>query len=370
MAAAALLQCSSPNATALLANIPTKAKMTKIQSCTQEGSNGFTSTDWQSSCAILNGKVDHSNSLPFPPVTPMDLVPFPKHGRNLRVAYRGVPGAYTEAAAGKVYPDCEAIPCDQFDVVFQAVEQWVADRAILPVETSSGGTVHRNYDLLLRHRLHIVGEIQMAVHHCLLALPGARKENLTRVISHPQALLQCEQTLTRLGLDVSREAFDDTAGAAEHVAVEMLRDTAVIASVRAAKLYGMEILAEGIEDDKSGNVTRFVMLAREPVIPRRGPDFKTSIAFAGQQGPSFLFKVLSALAFRDIRVTKLESRPHKGCPLRLVDDTPRFDYMYYVDFEASMAETRVQNALSEIHEHTSFLRLLGSYPMAQTDSSL
>ncbi|KAH7685628.1 Prephenate dehydratase protein [Dioscorea alata] len=368
MAAASL--CSSPNTTTLMANIPTKTKMTNIRCSQQAGSNRITTlTDWQSSCAILTGKVNHSiSSLPFPPaLTPMDLVPFPKHGCKLRVAYRGVPGAYTEAAAGKAYPDCEPIPCDQFDVVFQAVEQWVADRAILPVENSSGGTVHRNYDLLLRHRLHIVGEIQMSVHHCLLALPGVRKENLTRVISHPQALSQCEHTLTSLGLDVSREAFDDTAGAAEHVAAEMLRDTGVIASVRAAELYGMEILAEGIEDDKSGNVTRFVMLAREPVIPRRDGDFKTSIVFAGEEGPSFLFKVLSALAFRDIRVTKLESRPHKGCPLRQVNDGLRFDYMYYVDFEASMAETRVQNALSEINEYTSFLRLLGSYPMVPTD---
>lgn len=294
------------------------------------------------------------------------------HGSSLRVAYQGVPGAYSEAAAGKAYPGCEAIPCDQFEVAFQAVELWIADRAVLPVENSLGGSIHRNYDLLLRHRLHIVGEVQLPVHHCLLALPGVRKEYLTRVISHPQALAQCEHTLTKLGLNVTREAVDDTAGAAEYVAHNSLRDTAAIASARAADLYGLQILADGIQDD-SGNVTRFVMLAREPIIPRTDRPFKTSIVFATHdngegKGTSSLFKVLSAFAFRNISLTKIESRPHRHRPIRLVDDAnvgtaKHFEYMFYVDFEASMAEPRAQNALAEVQEFTSFLRVLGSYPM-------
>lgn len=305
------------------------------------------------------------------PLTISDLSPAPMHGSHLRVAYQGVPGAYSEAAAGRAYPNCDAIPCDQFEVAFQAVELWIADRAVLPVENSLGGSIHRNYDLLLRHRLHIVGEVQMPVHHCLLALPGVRKEYLTRVISHPQALAQCEHTLTNLGLNVAREAFDDTAAAAEYVAANGLRDTAAIASARAAELYGLQILADGIQDD-SGNVTRFVMLAREPIIPRTDRPFKTSIVFAhDREGTSLLFKVLSAFAFRDISLTKIESRPHRNRPIRLVDDAnvgtaKHFEYLFYIDFEASMAETRAQNALSEIQEFTSFLRVLGSYPMDMT----
>lgn len=174
--------------------------------------------DWQSSCAILSSKVAsvedpggfaavdaHKNGsvdlslVPVEtttngklsqaqPLTITDLSPAPLHGSNLRVAYQGVPGAYSEAAAGKAYPNCEAIPCDQFDVAFQAVELWIADRAVLPVENSLGGSIHRNYDLLLRHRLHIVGEVQIPVHHCLLALPGVRTDCVSRVISHPQAV--------------------------------------------------------------------------------------------------------------------------------------------------------------------------------------
>lgn len=172
-------------------------------------------SNWQSSCAVIssnsqnsdypnrvtstdiaiNGKsasnldlVPIDSNLPRP-LTIADLAPAPMHGSHLRVAYQGVPGAYSEAAAGKAYPDCEAIPCDQFEVAFQAVELWIADRAVLPVENSLGGSIHRNYDLLLRHRLHIVGEVQLPVHHCLLALPGVKKEDLTRVISHPQVML-------------------------------------------------------------------------------------------------------------------------------------------------------------------------------------
>lgn len=324
------------------------------------GAIGGNRADWLSSCAILSSKIlasnqnDHADNPPSggaddashhlttvnghnsstasasldlvpianlpKPLTIADLSPAPMHGNQLRVAYQGVPGAYSEAAAGKAYPSCEAIPCDQFEVAFQAVELWIADRAVLPVENSLGGSIHRNYDLLLRHRLHIVGEVQLPVHHCLLALPGVRKEYLTRVMSHPQALAQCEHTLTSLGLNVAREAFDDTAGAAEYVATNALRDTAAIASARAAELYGLQVLADGIQDD-SGNVTRFVMLAREPIIPRTDRPFKTSIVFAhDREGTSVLFKVLSAFAFRNISLTKIESRPHRLRPIRLIDD--------------------------------------------------
>ncbi|KAI7756918.1 hypothetical protein M8C21_025510 [Ambrosia artemisiifolia] len=369
------------------------------------GGVGKSRADWQSSCAILASKVEsesqntnknkttettteqtkqitllnqkQSNSLEIMPINKLpkpltiaDLSPAPTHGSTLRVAYQGVPGAYSEAAAGKAYPNCDAIPCDQFEVAFQAVELWIADRAVLPVENSLGGSIHRNYDLLLRHRLHIVGEVQLAVNHCLLALPGVRKEFINRVISHPQALAQCELTLTKLGLNVTREAVDDTAGAAEFVAANELRDTAAIASARAAELYGLNILANGIQDDSS-NVTRFVMLAREPIIPRTDIPFKTSIVFAHEQGTSVLFKVLSAFAFRNISLTKIESRPHRNRPIRLVGDenvgiAKHFEYLFYVDFEASMADVRAQNALAEVQEFTSFLRVLGSYPMDMT----
>uniref|UniRef100_A0A0E0LQ62 Arogenate dehydratase n=2 Tax=Oryza punctata TaxID=4537 RepID=A0A0E0LQ62_ORYPU len=288
--------------------------------------------------------------------------------QNLRSAMshpQGCPGAYSEAAAKKAYPSCHTVPCEYFETAFQAVENWVADRAVLPLENSLGGSIHRNYDLLLRHRLHIVGEVRLAVRHCLLANPGVKIQNLRSAMSHPQALAQCEQTLTKLGIE-HREAVDDTAGAAKLIAEQKLQDTGAVASSLAAQLYGLDILAENIQDD-TDNVTRFMMLAREPIIPRTDKPFKTSIVFSLEEGPGQLFKALAVFALRKINLTKMESRPHKKKPLRIADDNcsaplKHFDYLFYVDLEASMADPNAQNALANLKEFATFLRVLGSYP--------
>ncbi|KAH7542574.1 arogenate dehydratase/prephenate dehydratase 2, chloroplastic [Ziziphus jujuba] len=284
---------------------------------------------------------------------------------RLRVAYQGVRGAYSESAAEKAYPNCEAVPCEQFDTAFEAVERWLVDRAVLPIENSLGGSIHRNYDLLLRHRLHIVGEVKFAVRHCLLANHGVKLEDLKRVLSHPQALAQCENTLTRFGL--VREAVDDTAGAAKHVAFNNLKDVGAVASSAAGMIYGLDILAQDIQDD-CDNVTRFLMLAREPIIPGTDRPFKTSIVFSLEEGPGVLFKALACFALREINLTKIESRPLRKQPLRASDDNSNgfpkyFDYLFYVDFEASMADQQAQNALRNLKEVATFLRVLGSYPV-------
>ncbi|KAH7857997.1 hypothetical protein Vadar_018806 [Vaccinium darrowii] len=183
------------------------------------------------------------NSLPKT-LSATDLASSPSDGSKLRVAYQGLPGAYSEEAALKVYPRCETVPCDQL-AAFQAVESWLVDKAVLPIENSVGGSIHQNYDLLLRHRLHIVGEVQMVVNHCLLGLRGVKKEEIKSVLSHPQALAQCEMTLHNLG--VVKVTGDDTAGAAQIVATDGLRDTGAVASARAAEIYGLDILAERIQ---------------------------------------------------------------------------------------------------------------------------
>ncbi|KAJ0650782.1 putative hydro-lyase [Helianthus annuus] len=277
---------------------------------------------------------------------------------------KGVSGAYSESAAEKAYPNCETVPCEQFDIAFQAVENWIADRAVLPAENSLGGSIHRNYDLLLRHRLHIVGEVQLSVRHCLLANHGVKLEDLKRVLSHPQALAQCEHKLT--SLHVVRESVDDTAGAAQFVALHKLEDTAAVASISAARIYDLNVLAQDIQDD-SDNITRFLMLARDPIIPGTDRPFKTSIVFSLDEGPGMLYKALAVFSMRDINLTKIESRPQRKRPLlRLVgnnDGLKHFDYLFYCDFEASMADHNAQNALKHLKEFATFLRVLGSYPM-------
>lgn len=309
-------------------------------------------------------KVFHKdlNLLPKP-LSALDLCNS-NDGSKVRVAYQGAPGAYSESAALKAYPKCETVPCDEFEAAFKAVELWLVDKAVLPIENSVGGSIHRNYDLLLRHRLHIVGEVQLQVNHCLLGLPGTRKEDLKRVLSHPQALAQCEMRLMELG--VVRVSTEDTAGAAQIVASNGLREAGAVASSRAAEIYGLDILAEKIQDDDD-NITRFLILAREPIIPGTDRPFKTSIVFTLEEGPGVLFKALAVFALRDINLTKIESRPQRKRPLRVVDDLNKgsakyFDYLFYIDFEASMADHRAQLALGHLQEFAGFLRVLGCYP--------
>ncbi|KAL4368565.1 hypothetical protein GQ457_05G030620 [Hibiscus cannabinus] len=304
-----------------------------------------------------------SNLLPKP-LSINDLSPFPDNGSNVRIAYQGNPGAYGEEAALKAYPNCETVPCDQFEAAFNAVELWLVDKAVLPIENSVGGSIHRNYDLLLRHRLHIVREVQLVVHHCLLALPGVTMPEVKRVFSHPQALAQCEMALTNLG--INRVNADDSAGAALMVATRGKRDMGAIASARAAALYGLDILVEQIQDEDD-NVTRYLVLAREPIIPGTDRFYKTSIVFTLEEGPGMLFKALAVFSLRGISLSKIESRPQKGRPLRVVDGSNRgsamyFDYLFFIDFDASMAEPRAQNALEHLQEYAGFLRVLGSYP--------
>ncbi|KAK4577267.1 hypothetical protein RGQ29_027688 [Quercus rubra] len=308
------------------------------------------------------------NSFPRP-LSISDLSAIPDGGSKVRISFKGLPGSYSEDAALKAYPKCETVPCNDFEDAFKAVELWLADKAVLPIENSSGGSIHRNYDLLLRHRLQIVGEVQLDCNLCLLALPGVRAEHLKRVLSHPQALSLSDILLSKLG--VSRENVDDTAGAAQYVSSNSLRDVGVVASARAAEIYGLNILAERIQDDFD-NVTRYLVLARDPIIPRTNKPFKTSIVFTLDEGPGVLFKALAVFALRDINLKKIESRPQRKRPLRVVDDSNMgsakyFDYLFYIDFEASMAEPRAQNALGHLQEFATFLRILGCYP---TDTTL
>ncbi|XP_004507685.1 arogenate dehydratase/prephenate dehydratase 1, chloroplastic [Cicer arietinum] len=309
-----------------------------------------------------NGFHKDINMLPKP-LTATDVSSLASDGSKVRVAYQGLPGAYSEDAALKAYPECETVPCDEFEAAFKAVELWLVDKAVLPIENSVGGSIHRNYDLLLRHRLHIVGEVQLHVNHCLLGLPGVTKEELKSVVSHPQALAQCEMVLNDLGVD--KIGAHDTAAAAQTVAINCVRHTGAIASTRAAKVYGLDVLAERIQDDDV-NITRFLVLAREPIIPGTDRHYKTSIVFSIEEGPGVLFKALSVFSMRDINLSKIESRPLKQRPLRVVDDSNEgsakyFDYLFYIDFEASMAEPRAQYALAQLQEIARFLRVLGCY---------
>ena len=274
---------------------------------------------------------------------------------NLRAAFQGERGAYSEEATVAVLGgDVEMCPCESFDQVFSSVEAGACDRGVVPLENSLAGSIHRNYDLLLRHNLFIVGEHNLRVSHCLIAHPGVGLDEIRRVYSHPQALAQCEGSLAALGA-VEVIAAADTAGSVRMIQERGWRDAAAIASEAAASQYDMDVLLRGFEDEKT-NYTRFVALARE-AAPACDAECKTSLAFAGKNEPGLLFRCLSAFALRDIDLSKIESRPIRGVP---------WQYVFYLDFAGSLAEERCRRAVDHLNEMATFMRVFGSYPRARS----
>jgi prephenate dehydratase len=265
----------------------------------------------------------------------------------MRVAYQGEPGAYSEAAALAFDPDADPVPCRGFEDVFRAVAEGGAARGIVPMENTIGGSIHRNYDLLVEHELPIVGEVQLKVDHCLLALPGVALADVRVVHSHPQALAQCERWLQGLpGVELS--AVYDTAGGAKLIREQGLRDHAAVASVRAAEVFGLDVLARGIQDFDT-NITRFFVIARHPIT--EGAD-KTTIVFALPSQPGALFRALSVFALRNIDLTKLESRPIRGMA---------WEYMFYADLAVSRDDLNCGRALVNLAEFAKWVRTLGTY---------
>jgi prephenate dehydratase/chorismate mutase/prephenate dehydratase len=266
----------------------------------------------------------------------------------VRVAFQGEPGAYSEEAVVRLLGEVETVPFPLLSDVFAAVAGRRADLGLVPVENSHAGSINETYDLLLAHDLVITGELDLRVTHCLMALPGQELGEIRRVFSHPQALAQCEVYLTRLGAEVVPSY--DTAGSAKMIRDQRLAGCAAVASRRAAQIYELEILAEGIETNPN-NYTRFLTIDRSPA-PRVGPS-KTSVVFGLQNRPGTLYAALGALATRQINLTKLESRPGRERP---------WEYVFYVDFDGHADDAVVREALGDLRGHTSFLRVLGSYP--------
>ena len=267
----------------------------------------------------------------------------------MRIAFQGAAGAYSETAALRAWQGSDTVPCDRFEDVFAAVSSGNASHGLLPVENSIGGSIHRNYDLMLEHDLPIVAETELQVVHNLLALPGIELGQIKRVFSHPQALAQCEMFLQTLpGIEIV--ATYDTAGSARMIRDGGLKDTAAIASARAAELFGLASLRTGIQD-YADNITRFLLISRDPRLLNGTAD-KTSIAFALHNAPGALFKALSVFALRDIDLTKLESRPARGRP---------WEYVFYADLAAGRDELRCGRAIVHLAESARWVRTLGSY---------
>jgi prephenate dehydratase len=266
----------------------------------------------------------------------------------MRIAFQGEPGAYSEAAALRFSDHADLLPCESFEDVFASVAAGKATHGILPVENSIGGSIHRNYDLLLEHDLPIVGEVTLPITHNLMALPGTALSDIKRILSHPQALAQCERFLRGMS-GVSVEATYDTAGSAKLVKEQQLTDAAAIASERAAKVFGLAILRAEIQD-YSDNITRFLLISHAGETGEQVD--KTTVVFSLPNEPGSLFKALSVFALRDIDLTKIESRPIRGRP---------WEYLFYVDIPIGRHDPRCARALVHLAEFARSMRTLGSY---------
>ncbi len=269
------------------------------------------------------------------------------------VAFQGERGSFSEEAAYKLLGRRIRVqPCEAFGDIFESVVNGRTKYCLAPIENTLAGSVYENYDLLLKHDLHIVGEVNLRIVHNLVALSGTSLKNLKQVYSHPVALAQCNRFFAQHP-KVEKIPFYDTAGSVKMLAERRIAGAAAIASRTAAAVYGARILRSHLEDHHE-NYTRFLLLSRRATVSRRAN--KVSIVFSTQNLPGALFKCLSVFALRDIDLSKMESRPLRGRP---------WEYFFYLDFIGNVKEERCRNALAHLAEVTNFLRVLGCYEGAK-----
>ena len=272
------------------------------------------------------------------------------------IGYQGEAGSYSEGAIYKYLgSDIDAIPCKSFEDVFKSILDGKIKYGLLPIENSLGGSIHANYDLMLKYsNLHILGEYNHRIIHNLIVYPGTKFEDIDLVISHWQALSQCEDYLNNKNLNF--ESRYDTAGSCKFIKENEKRNMAGIASTRAATEYGLEILDSSIEDNKN-NYTRFLLIGINPCQLKENISYKTSLVFSLKNVPGALHKGLSAFALRDIDLTKVESRPNRNNL-----DNKKYSYYFYVDFISHPGKIEFSNSIRHLREIASFLRILGTYP--------
>ena len=269
-----------------------------------------------------------------------------------RVAFQGEPGAYSEMAALQYFSNAELVPMRSFQEVFNIIETGKVDFAVVPIENSIEGSISETYDLLFLTNMFVSGEIYQRIRHCLITNKRA-SSTIKLAYSHPQALGQCRSYLQTKGLEPVPTY--DTAGAVKLIKEKKITEGAAIASKRAAEIYDMEIVEEGIEDKKN-NFTRFLVLSKNETKPTNND--RTSIIFSVRHVPGALFSILEEFAHRQINLTKIESRPTKEAP---------WEYNFYVDFEGHATDENIAHTLQLVKNKSAFFKILGSYKKAEFD---
>jgi prephenate dehydratase len=280
-----------------------------------------------------------------------------------KVGFQGISGSYSEGALLQLFKtpftpnDVETIPLNNFKQVFSQLVTQELDYALVPIENSSTGTFYSLLDSVVKHSLYVCGEILHHERHCLLALPGATLDSIKEIRSQNYILDQCRTFVD--GAQVTVSLTSDPAVAAKAVKDSGSLQIACIASKRAAKIYGLNVLMEGIEDDEN-ITTRYALISKSQSTPERHLNPKTSISVTCKNQVGAFHKVLACFALRDINLLKVESRPSA----RSVSLAKPWEYVLYVDIDASLADTNLQKALEHLSEFSSVV-LLGSYPRYQ-----
>jgi prephenate dehydratase len=285
---------------------------------------------------------------------------------NLRVAYSGEPGAFAEDAVLAWFKAPAAQPMSSFRAVFEAVRDGAADAGVVPVESSQLGTIRETLDLLYEFDLVIAGEVTVSVRLALLAIPGERIETIRTVHSIAAALAQADEFL-RAGTWTIQTTWN-TAGAARQIAEAGERGVAAVASARVASLYGLEVIADGIQTGDD-NRTRFAVLARPgaeadtlagAAETARSGSPKSTIVFGVRNVPGSLERSLEAFASRGLNLSRLESRPWAG-------RGTRWEYLFWVDLDADATYGTAAEALADLGHEAEMVRILGTYPRAADD---
>ncbi len=270
-----------------------------------------------------------------------------------RIAFQGLPGAYSDLACRNACPNHETLPCATFEDAFAAVRTGKTELAMIPIENSVAGRVADVHHMMPHSGLHIVGEHFQRVNHHLLAVKGATLKTIKTVQSHVQALDQCRRTTRKLGL--RRVVGTDTAGSAAEISAAGDRTRAAIASSLAGQIYGLVSLKRDIEDEEH-NTTRFVILSRHAIDPgsKRGP-VMTTFFFRVANLPAALYKALGGFATNGVNMTKLESYIAEGS----------FEAaQFYADVEGHPSDPALARALDELKFFSRELKILGTYPAA------
>lgn len=270
---------------------------------------------------------------------------------DIIIAYQGVEGAYSHLACKRAFPNSISIACDSFADAMKLVEAKTVNLAMIPLENSTAGRVEEIYRLIPKLSLYIIEEHFEPVCHCLLGVKGSKINDLKYVSSHPQALAQCHKNITKLNL-IAQAKFD-TAGSAKEISQKGDKTHGAVASSLAAKLYNLEILDNNF-GDLEGNITRFIILSQEHIIPEyeKEEQYITSLVFQVRDIPAALYKALGGFATNGVNLIKLESYSLPGSLQAS---------QFHVDIDAHIEEKKLKLALEELSFFAKDIKHLGTY---------